>query len=103
MDHLEAMKRMTKVDFAFQIGGLVMIMIGLGLGLIGYLRLGSSTITGLGDLLNTFFVTLLMAPFLVIWGTMIFGIGWIAEASRRVPETPAGEEKNKGEVSMKTQ
>ena len=65
-----------------------MIMVGLGLGLIGYLRLGSaSTITGLGDLLNTFFVTLLVAPFLVIWGTMILGIGWIAEASRGVTET----------------
>jgi hypothetical protein len=75
---------MTRVDFAFQIGGLTMIMVGLALGLIGYLRLGSaSTITGLGDLLNTFFVTLLVAPFLVIWGTMILGIGWIAEASRK--------------------
>jgi uncharacterized membrane protein YidH (DUF202 family) len=79
---------MTKVDFAFQIGGLTLIMVGLALGLIGYLRLGSaSTITGLGDLLNTFFVTLLVAPFLVIWGTMILGIGWIAEASRRDTET----------------
>ncbi len=78
---------MTRVDFAFQIAGLAMIMVGLGMGLIGYLRLGSaSTITGLGDLLNTFFVTLLVAPFLVIWGTMILGIGWIAEASRRAPK-----------------
>jgi len=75
---------MTRVDFAFQLGGLTMIMVGLALGLIGFLRLGSaSAITGLGDLLNTFFVTLLVAPFLVIWGTMILGIGWIAEASRR--------------------
>src|SRR5436189_773259 len=37
---------MTRVDFAFQIGGLTMIMVGLGLGLIGYLRLGPATITG---------------------------------------------------------
>jgi hypothetical protein len=74
-----------------------MIMVGLALGLIGYLRLGSaSTITGLGDLLNTFFVTLLVAPFLIIWGTMILGIGWIAEASRRDNETMNDrEEKNK--------
>ena len=64
-----------------------MIMVGLGLGLIGYLRLGSSTITGLGDLISTFFLTLLVAPFLIIWGTMILGIGWIAEASRGVTET----------------
>jgi len=79
---------MTRVDFAFQIGGLTMIMVGLGLGLIGYLRLGSaSTITGLGDLLNTFFATLLVAPFLIIWGTMILGIGWIAEASRGAAKT----------------
>jgi hypothetical protein len=57
----------------------------------------ASTITGLGDLLNTFFVTLLVAPFLVIWGTMVLGIGWIAEASRRVPETldDVEEERNK--------
>jgi hypothetical protein len=75
---------MTKVDFGFQLGGLTMIMVGLALGLIGYLRLGStSSITSIGDLLNTFFVTLLAAPFLIIWGTMILGIGWIAEASRR--------------------
>jgi len=64
-----------------------MIMVGLGLGLVGYLRLGSSTITGLGDLISTFFLTLLVAPFLIIWGTMILGIGWIAEASRGVTET----------------
>jgi len=64
-------------------------------------RLGSaSTITGLGDLLNTFFVTLLVAPFLVIWGTMILGIGWIAEASRRVPET---EEEEKEESRKKSE
>jgi hypothetical protein len=75
---------MTRVDFAFQLAGLTMIMIGLALGSIGYLRLGSSTITGLGDLLSAFFVTLLVAPFLVIWGTMILGIGWIAEAARGV-------------------
>jgi len=78
---------MTRVDFAFQMGGLTMIMVGLGLGLVGYLRLGSSTITGLGDLISTFFLTLLVAPFLIIWGTMILGIGWIAEASRGVTET----------------
>ena len=81
------MEKMTKVDFAFQIAGLTMIMVGLGLGLIGFLRLGSSTITGLGELLSTFFLTLLLAPFLIIWGTMILGIGWIAEASRRSTET----------------
>ena len=70
-----------------------MILVGLGLGFIGYLRLGSaSTITGFGDLLNTFVVTLLVAPFLVIWGTMILGIGWIAEASRGVPEAVEDED-----------
>jgi hypothetical protein len=78
---------MTRVDFAFQIGGLTMIMVGLGLGLVGYLKLGSSTITGLGDIISTFFLTLLVAPFLIIWGTMILGIGWIAEASRGDTET----------------
>lgn len=86
---------MTRIDFAFQIAGLTMIMVGLGLGLIGYLRLGSSTITGLGDLISTFFVTLLLAPFLIIWGTMILGIGWIAEASRRDPETGNDKEEKK--------
>ena len=86
---------MTRVDFAFQIGGLAMIMVGLGFGLIGYLRLGSSTITGLGDLTSTFFLTLLVAPFLIIWGTMILGIGWIAEASRGVTETSDGDKKEK--------
>ena len=86
---------MTRVDFAFQIGGLTMIMVGLGLGLIGYLRLGSSTITGLGDLISTFFLTLLVAPFLIIWGTMILGIGWIAEASRGVTETSDDDKKEK--------
>ena len=91
---------MTRVDFAFQIGGLTMIMVGLGLGLIGYLRLGAaSSITGIGDLLNTFFLTLLAAPFLIIWGTMILGIGWIAEASRGVTEKSDDdkEEKSKKE------
>ena len=72
-----------------------MIMVGLGLGLIGYLRLGSSTITGLGDLISTFFLTLLVAPFLIIWGTMILGIGWIAEASRGVTETSDDDKKEK--------
>ncbi len=72
-----------------------MIMVGLGLGLIGYLRIGSSTITGLGDLISTFFLTLLVAPFLIIWGTMILGIGWIAEASRRVTETSDDDKKEK--------
>jgi len=86
---------MTRVDFAFQMGGLTMIMVGLGLGLIGYLRLGSSTITGLGDLISTFFLTLLVAPFLIIWGTMILGIGWIAEASRGVTETSDDDKKEK--------
>jgi len=88
------------MDFAFQIGGLTILMVGLGLGLIGYRRLGSaSTITGLGDLLNTFFVTLLVAPFLVIWGTMILGIGWIAEASRTVPRPPDDKEEKSKEKS----
>jgi hypothetical protein len=86
---------MTRVDFAFQIGGLTMIMVGLGLALIGYLRIGSSTITGLGDLISTFFLTLLVAPFLIIWGTMILGIGWIAEASRGVTETSDDDKKEK--------
>ena len=86
---------MTRVDFAFQMGGLTMIMVGLGLGLVGYLRLGSSTITGLGDLISTFFLTLLVAPFLIIWGTMILGIGWIAEASRGVTETSDDDKKEK--------
>jgi len=86
---------MTRVDFAFQIGGLAMIMVGLGFGLIGYLRLGSSTITGLGDLISTFFLLLLVAPFLIIWGTMILGIGWIAEASRGVTETSDDDKKEK--------
>ncbi len=87
---------MTRVDFAFQMGGLTMIMVGLGLGLIGYLRLGSaSSITGIGDLLNTFFLTLLVAPFLIIWGTMILGIGWIAEASRGVTETSDDDKEEK--------
>jgi len=86
---------MTRVDFAFQIGGLAMIMVGLGLGLIGYLRLGPSTITGLGDLISTFFLTLLVAPFLIIWGTMILGIGWIAEASRGVTQTSDNDKKEK--------
>jgi hypothetical protein len=92
---------MTRVDFAFQIGGLSMIMVGLGLGLIGYLRLGSaSAITGLGDLINTFFVTLFVAPVLIIWGTMIVGIGYIAEASRRETETlEEPEENSKGKKS----
>ena len=72
-----------------------MIMVGLGLGLVGYLRLGSSTITGLGDLISTFFLTLLVAPFLIIWGTMILGIGWIAEASRGVTETSDDDKKEK--------
>ena len=72
-----------------------MIMVGLGLGLIGYLRLGSSTITGLGDLISTFFLTLLVAPFLIIWGTMILGIGWIAEASRGITETSDDDKKEK--------
>ena len=74
-----------------------MIMVGLGLGLIGYLRIGSSTITGLGDLISTFFLTLLVAPFLIIWGTMILGIGWIAEASRGVTETSDDDKKEKSE------
>jgi len=86
---------MTRVDFAFQMGGLTMIMVGLCLGLVGYLRLGSSTITGLGDLISTFFLTLLVAPFLIIWGTMILGIGWIAEASRGVTETSDDDKKEK--------
>ena len=72
-----------------------MIMVGLGLGLVGYLRLSSSTITGLGDLTSTFFLTLLVAPFLIIWGTMILGIGWIAEASRGVTETSDDDKKEK--------
>jgi len=72
-----------------------MIMVGLGFGLIGYLRLGSSTITGLGDLISTFFLLLLVAPFLIIWGTMILGIGWIAEASRGVTETSDDDKKEK--------
>ena len=72
-----------------------MIMVGLCLGLVGYLRLGSSTITGLGDLISTFFLTLLVAPFLIIWGTMILGIGWIAEASRGVTETSDDDKKEK--------
>jgi len=72
-----------------------MIMVGPALGLIGYLRLGpASTITGLGDLLNTFFVALLVAPLLVIWGTMNLGIGWIAEASKKETETPEEPEEN---------
>jgi hypothetical protein len=86
---------MTRVDFGFQIGGLTMIMVGLGLGLIGYLKLGSSTIAGLGDIISTFFLTLLVAPFLIIWGTMILGIGWIAEASRTAPETSDDDEEEK--------
>ena len=86
---------MTRVDFAFQVGGITMIIVGLGLGLIGYLRLGSASgITGLGDLLNTFFATLLVAPFLITWGTMILGIGWIAEASRKETEVIEEPEEN---------
>ena len=50
------------MDFVFQIAGLPMIIVGLGLGLIGYVKPRSSTITGLGDLISTFFLTLFFGP-----------------------------------------
>ena len=36
------------MDLVSQIAGRAMIMVGLGPGMIGYLKLGSSTITGVG-------------------------------------------------------